>query len=196
MPAREVHRCQCPACQAADPHPDRELHAQMNLLLSRVDEQQRRWYAALESHKLGHGGDTLVALATGLDVPLSPAEDLDRTRVVSMCGRRPVRLTDRLAGGGEGTVHATDRTGLVCKLYHRDRLTVGSQRKVELMVTRRVPDPMICWPTEAVFDAASVFRGFLMPRALGEPLGHGLFLPTAWTQRHPGWTRRESVGLP
>jgi hypothetical protein len=40
----------------------------MNLLLSRLDEQQRRWYAALESHKLGHGGDTRVALITGLHV--------------------------------------------------------------------------------------------------------------------------------
>jgi hypothetical protein len=40
----------------------------MNLLLSRLDEQQRRWYAALESQKLGHGGDTLLAQITGLHV--------------------------------------------------------------------------------------------------------------------------------
>ena len=38
----------------------------MNLLLSRLDEQQRRWYAALESRKVGHGGDALLALLTGL----------------------------------------------------------------------------------------------------------------------------------
>ena len=31
------------------PHPDQERHRQMNLLISRLDEQQRRWYAALES---------------------------------------------------------------------------------------------------------------------------------------------------
>lgn len=40
----------------------------MNLLLGRLDEQQRRWYAALESMKLGHGGDTLLSQITGLNV--------------------------------------------------------------------------------------------------------------------------------
>jgi hypothetical protein len=40
----------------------------MNLLLSRLDEQQRRWYAALESQNIGHGGDVLLALITGLHV--------------------------------------------------------------------------------------------------------------------------------
>jgi hypothetical protein len=68
MPVRDVHRCQCPSCQQPQPHPDQGLHAYMNLLLSRLDEQQRRWYAALESRKLGHGGDTLVSLITGLHV--------------------------------------------------------------------------------------------------------------------------------
>jgi len=27
----------------------------MDLLLSRLDEQQRRWYVALEEKKMGHG---------------------------------------------------------------------------------------------------------------------------------------------
>jgi hypothetical protein len=40
----------------------------MNLLLSRLDEQQRRWYAAVESAKVGHGGDRLVSRITGLHV--------------------------------------------------------------------------------------------------------------------------------
>jgi hypothetical protein len=39
----------------------------MNLLLSRLSEPQRRWYAALESNRLGYGGDRLVAQVTGLD---------------------------------------------------------------------------------------------------------------------------------
>ena len=30
--------------------------------MSRLDEQQRRWFAALESQKLGYGGDTVLAL--------------------------------------------------------------------------------------------------------------------------------------
>jgi len=36
--------------------------------MSRLDEQQRRWYAAIEAKKLGHGGSTLVAKITGLSV--------------------------------------------------------------------------------------------------------------------------------
>ena len=40
----------------------------MNLLLSRMDEQQRRWYVALESMRIGHGGDTLLQQITGLHV--------------------------------------------------------------------------------------------------------------------------------
>jgi len=39
----------------------------LELLLSRLDEAQRRWYAALEAQRLGHGGDRLVAQITGLD---------------------------------------------------------------------------------------------------------------------------------
>jgi hypothetical protein len=40
----------------------------MNVFLSRLDEHQRRWYAALESRKIGHGGDRLLSLITGLHV--------------------------------------------------------------------------------------------------------------------------------
>jgi hypothetical protein len=39
----------------------------MNLLLSRLDEQQRRWYAAVEADKVGHGGIRLLSQITGLD---------------------------------------------------------------------------------------------------------------------------------
>lgn len=43
-------------------------HQQINLLLSRLDEQQRRWYAAVEAERVGHGGRRLVAQITGMDV--------------------------------------------------------------------------------------------------------------------------------
>jgi hypothetical protein len=104
MPARDVHRCQCPACQQPDPHPDREVHAQMNLLLSRLDEQQRRWCAALESRRLGHGGDALVALITGLHV-----DTIRRGREELAAGLRD-RPSDRVRkpGGGRPPVKKKD----------------------------------------------------------------------------------------
>lgn len=64
----QVHECQCPNCQQTPDHPERQLHHQMNVFLSRLNEQQRRWYVALESKKIGHGGDTQLSLITGLDV--------------------------------------------------------------------------------------------------------------------------------
>src|ERR1043165_5945684 len=56
MSSIEVRGCQCPPCQAGEAHRDRRLHEQMNLLLSRLGEAERRWYAAVEANRLGHGG--------------------------------------------------------------------------------------------------------------------------------------------
>src|SRR4051794_19505668 len=67
MNAIRVQACQCVRCQSGDVHPDRALHEQMNLLLSRLGEAERRWYAAVEANRLGHGGVHAVAQITGLD---------------------------------------------------------------------------------------------------------------------------------
>jgi hypothetical protein len=72
----------------------------MNLLMSRLDEQQRRWYAAVESSKVGHGGDRTLSRITGLDVDTirrgrrELADDLE--------GRPADRV--RLPGGGRPAV--------------------------------------------------------------------------------------------
>jgi hypothetical protein len=68
MDDNPIHQCQCPACLSGTDHPERPLHEQLNLLFERLDEQQRRWVAAIESKKIGHGGDTAVARITGLHV--------------------------------------------------------------------------------------------------------------------------------
>lgn len=57
-----------PICSQSEDHPDKRLHHQVNLLLSRLDEQQRRWMVALESKKIGHGGDRFMAAVSGLSV--------------------------------------------------------------------------------------------------------------------------------
>lgn len=63
-----IHVCRCPVCQRPEAHPDKRIHHRTNLLLSRMDEQQRRWSVGLESMKVGHGGDTLLSQITGLNV--------------------------------------------------------------------------------------------------------------------------------
>lgn len=68
MADHPIRSCHCLDCLSADDHADRGLHHQMNLLAGRLNEQQRRWFAALESRKIGRGGDTRVALILGLHV--------------------------------------------------------------------------------------------------------------------------------
>lgn len=67
MTSLDVPLCQCPRCLQEGDHPERLLHQQMNLLLSRLDEAQRRWYVAVESNRIGHGGDRLLSQITGMD---------------------------------------------------------------------------------------------------------------------------------
>jgi hypothetical protein len=96
MAQKDVHQCQCPRCLDPEPHPDQVLHRQMNLLFSRLDEQQCRWYAAVESARIGHGGDRFVSLVTGLHV-----DTIRRGReelADSLEGRPTDRI--RLPGGG------------------------------------------------------------------------------------------------
>lgn len=68
MAKREVHQCQCPECVAATSSRIEAEHRRLNLLMSRLDEQERRWLAGAESLRVGHGGDTVVASITGLHV--------------------------------------------------------------------------------------------------------------------------------
>ena len=65
---KEVRQCQCSVCQSDGARPDQEYHHQINVLLSRLDEQQRRWFVAIESKRLGHGGDTRMSEITGISV--------------------------------------------------------------------------------------------------------------------------------
>lgn len=67
MTASASHECSCAVCRSGKPHPDQRLHQQINLLVSRLDEQQRRWFAALEATRHGRGGVQQLAEITGLD---------------------------------------------------------------------------------------------------------------------------------
>jgi hypothetical protein len=60
-----VPDCGCAKCRAGE-HPERDDHRRLHLLLSRLDEQQRRWVAAREALRLGHGGFQRIAEITGL----------------------------------------------------------------------------------------------------------------------------------
>ena len=62
---RPVYTCPCSECREGV-GPVADQHRRLNLILSRLDEQQRRWVAALEALRFGHGGFNLVAAITGM----------------------------------------------------------------------------------------------------------------------------------
>jgi len=72
----------------------------MNLFLSRLDEQQRRWYVALEAERLGHGGERLLAQITGLD---EKTIRRGREELAAELADRPTERV-RLPGGGRPPV--------------------------------------------------------------------------------------------
>jgi hypothetical protein len=76
----------------------------MNVLLSRLDEQQRRWYAAIEANRLGHGGEQLVAQITRLD-PHTIRRG--RQELAVSLTERP---TDRVRVPGAGRPRAEQKT--------------------------------------------------------------------------------------
>ena len=72
----------------------------MNLFLSRLDEQQRRWYVALESQRRGHGGDRLLSRMTGMD---EKTIRRGRKELEGELDQRPLERV-RVAGGGRPAV--------------------------------------------------------------------------------------------
>lgn len=100
MSVSKVHHCQCPHCQQEADHPEKGLHRQMNLFLSRLDEQQRRWYVALEAKRMRHGGVRLLSQISGLD------EKTIRRGMQELADELVERPTERvrLLGGGRPAV--------------------------------------------------------------------------------------------
>jgi len=68
----------------------------MNLLLSQLDEQQRRWYLAVESERIGHGADRMLFEVTGVD---EKTIRRGRVELAASLVDRPVDRV-RLPGGG------------------------------------------------------------------------------------------------
>jgi hypothetical protein len=91
-----IHVCQCEACQRPDSDPEKLLHYRVNLLVSRMDEQQRRWYVAAESMRIGYGGDVQLQMITGMHVETIRR---GRTELENDLQDRPLGRV-RLEGGG------------------------------------------------------------------------------------------------
>lgn len=95
MGHRTIHECSCAACKSGDALIQAQ-HSQLNLLMSRLDEQQRRWLAGVEANRLGYGGTEQVHKITGLDINTirRGREELEK----GLAGRPVERI--RVGGGG------------------------------------------------------------------------------------------------
>ncbi len=92
----QVYQCQCPICQQPGDSALKQQHAQMNLLLSRLNEQQRRWYVALEARKLGHGGIKYMSQVTGMH---SDTIRRGRNELDNFLAERPMERVRQVGGG-------------------------------------------------------------------------------------------------
>jgi hypothetical protein len=96
MPIHDIHCCTCPVCQQETNPATQAEHRRINLLLSRLDEQQSRWFAAHESKRLGYGGDRYLSQITSLDEKTIAK---GRQELEDDLTQRPVDRV-RLRGGG------------------------------------------------------------------------------------------------
>ncbi len=95
---RGIHECQCAVCQTGTDPVIQEHHRQMNVLMSKLNEAQRRWYVGSLSQRKDGPSDRELSRITGLapktirrgrrELATSVAEELvDRQRHVG--GGRP-----------------------------------------------------------------------------------------------------------
>ena len=102
--AKPIHQCKCEKCQLEPVQPEREMHRQINLLLSRLDEQQRRWYLGLQAQQWSEGSVGLLAQISGVD---------ERTIVrgqQELAGELTNRPTQRVRVEGGGRFPAEKKT--------------------------------------------------------------------------------------
>lgn len=83
---------------------------------------------------------------------------------------RPVRLGDRLGGGGEGEVFEVVGARDVAKVLHAKERTPERLAKLRVMIshvpqdpTRDLGHPTMIWPKDLLFEGRQ-FAGYLMPR--------------------------------
>lgn len=64
---RLLHECECMVCREENDPDTVQYHRQINLLLSRLNEPQRRWYVAVLSREPGAPSDVQLSHITGID---------------------------------------------------------------------------------------------------------------------------------
>ena len=101
---KEIHVCECEICLAESDPTVMLQHRQMNLLLSRLNEPQRRWYVATLSHQPGQPTDVVLRKLTGL------AEKTIRRGRQELAAELAALPTERQRQAGGGRPRAEKKT--------------------------------------------------------------------------------------
>lgn len=129
------------------------------------------------------------------DTPITVGTIPEAGELAKLSSGHEFRLGKLISAGGEGTIYETELAGQVCKIYHRNRLTKLKQKKIELMVSRKIKRPGICWPTEIVTNCDGEFVGYVMPRAAGTTMQSAMFVKPKLEKTFPNWKRRDLVNV-
>ena len=146
------------------------------------------------SHRSAASDRSTRRAVAGPDPAASPPTVFDEGSVVVGVDGARHRLATYLSKGGEGTIFRTD-TGMVCKVYHKDRRTAELRKKLELMVSMGLRHPSVCWPEQVVCDKQGQFVGYLMPEASGHELQTSVFIKPRLQAAFPHWAREHLVTL-
>lgn len=129
------------------------------------------------------------------DAPLTVSTIPKSGDTVCLSSGHEFQLGKQISAGGEGTIYETQLAGQVCKIYHQNRLSRLRKQKIELMVSRRINRPGICWPSEIVTDKGGKFVGYIMPRAEGTTIQKAMFVKPVLEKCFPNWQRRDLVNV-
>jgi len=99
-----VHTCGCQKCLSDSPHLEQSYHHQINVFISRLNEPQRRWFAALETSRMGNGGRRLVSQITGLSLMTIRCGERELAADLAPCPRTQLHAP----GGGRPTLQTRD----------------------------------------------------------------------------------------
>lgn len=128
--------------------------------------------------------------ASPLPMTLHPTEG---HVVVDAQGRR-YPLLKLLGQGGEGSVFQSENN-LVCKIYRPERATAFAKAKLDLMTSRTLDYPGLCWPRAVLYNERREFVGYAMNRAAGREIQKTIFIKPIFATTFPRWDKSNLVNL-
>jgi len=136
----------------------------------------------------------LSSVSGVMPVSYLPGED-DSVTATRGNNKENIKLIKHIATGGEGSVFATDKKGIVAKIYKRERITRNRFEKLKLMISKDIDCEGICFPISLICNSQNEFVGFTMSEAKGKTLQTCVFMPMLLQKEFPNWTKKDTVQL-